>query len=158
MKIAVIFLLLCTSVFARLGETKDQLVARFGNPVNEGIDQMGSHGRNMAVGPELVFTQKDWIITCDLVDGRCARISYRKQGDWTEEQIQVVLAVNRQGGTWAKVAEQSGEIFRTWKRDDGATAGWTDADGISITTPAYLHAKAILEAKAKAESSVIPNI
>ncbi|MFA6286049.1 MAG: hypothetical protein WC661_01595 [Opitutaceae bacterium] len=155
MKIAVVFLLLSTCVFARLGETKDQLVARFDNPVNQGISQITSQSRTMVVGPELVFVQKDWSITCDLVDGRCARISYRKQGDWTEEQIQVVLAVNKQGGKWT---EQSGKTVRTWKRDDGALAGWSEADGISITTPAYLHAKAILEAKAKAEASVIPNI
>ena len=74
------------------------------------------------MGPSLSFKQEDWTISSDLVDGRCVRIHYSKRGDWTEEQIRMVLAYNSQGGMWTENPKAGvAKLIRKWKRADGAT-------------------------------------
>ena len=69
------------------------------------------------MGPSLSFRQEDSRISCDLVDGRCVRIQYGKTGEWTEEQVQLVLAYNSQGGRWTETSNPSLKKYkRTWKR------------------------------------------
>lgn len=111
------------------------------------------------LGTELSFRQNDWYITCDLIDGRCARISYSKPGDWTEEQFLTVLTINAQGAKWADVSKPDlKKLLRDWKREDGAIAHWQSGLSFAITTPAFEQAKRTAEAKAKAAASQIPKL
>jgi len=152
-------LLLPIAAQARLGDTESELVARFGQPVARSKALITTQGRTIELGPELSFRQDDWFIISDLIDGRCARISYSKRGEWTDEQILTVLTVNAQGAKWADVSNPHlRNLSRDWKRDDGATAHWQQNMSLSITTPAYERAKQTAEAKAKAEASKMPRL
>lgn len=154
--IAVLFILTTVPVWARLGETEKELIARFGKPVTRARHSISAQGKSWELGPTLKFKQDDWHISSDLVDGRVVRENYQKRGDWTTEQIQAVLAANSHGATWTETTKGSGTHSRTWKRTDGATAD--SFIGISFTTPAYTRAKELAEAKAKVEVSRTPKI
>lgn len=147
-----------SSAFGRLGETESELIARFGKPQLRSVHHALSQGRQYELGPTLHFRQDDWRIGCDLVDGRCVRIEYGKTGQWTDEQIQVVLSSNAQGASWTERTAGSGKLAREWRRADGATARWSSIGGMTLITPAYERAKSIAEAKAKAEASRKPKI
>jgi hypothetical protein len=145
-------------VHARLGETEAQMIARFGQPAYRNQHSIFTQGKGWPLGPSLLFRQDDWSISCDLVDGRCVRIQYGKPGEWTEEQIQLVLAYNSQGGKWTETSNPAARKYqRTWKRADGAEAVWNSGH-MRMVVPAYERAKQVLEAKAKAAASQKPKI
>jgi hypothetical protein len=145
--------------YARLGETESELVHRFGQPTTRTSHSISAQGKVWALGPTLGFRQDGWAISCDLVDGKCVRVEYGKQGDWTEEQIQQVLTANSQDGKWIETTSPSiGTFGRTWKRTDGAICRWSTVFGMKLTHPAYEHTKESAEAKAKAEASRKPRI
>jgi hypothetical protein len=144
---------------ARLGETEKQLVERFGAPSSRATHKIFAQGKFVDLGPTLHFKQDDWRIDCDLIDERVVRIHYRKPGDRTEGQVQLVLGYNTQDLKWAETSKPSiAKLQRTWKRDDGATAEWSKSGGIKLVVPAYDRAKQVVEAKAKAEASKKPKI
>jgi hypothetical protein len=145
---------------ARLGETEAEMIARFGPPAHRGQHTAHAQGKNWDLGPSLSFKQDDWNIGCDLIDGRCVRVSYQKRGEWTEEQTQLVLSYNSQGGKWTETTKSPSmkKLARSWRRSDGATAGWTSTGGMKMEVPAYERAKQVIEAKAKAEVSKKPKI
>lgn len=143
---------------ARLGETEGQMIARFGQPALRSQHSTVAQGKVWHMGPSLSFRQDDWSITCDMVDGRCVRIGYGKPGEWTEEQIQLVLAYNSQGGKWTETSNPAAKKYqRTWKRADGADAAWNGGH-MRMVVPAYERAKQVVEAKAKAAASQKPRI
>lgn len=145
--------------WARLGETEEQLTARFGKPVSRAKHSFHSQGKFRELGPTLRFNQDGWIITSDLVEGRVVREYYGKPGDWTETQIQAVLAANSQGAKWTETSKAGAiQMMRSWKRTDGATAEWRKTSGLSFVSPAYERAKDLEEAKAKAETQRVPKI
>ncbi|MDF3055950.1 MAG: hypothetical protein K0R17_165 [Rariglobus sp.] len=74
MKIAALFLLLCTCVFARLGETTGKLVERFGAPRFTQDENVYAQGKTLTIGERMTFRQDDWNITCVVIEGRCAWI------------------------------------------------------------------------------------
>jgi hypothetical protein len=157
--LAIIALLLPLSAQARLGDTERELTARFGTPAGRSKTYTFAQGRTIELGPEFVFRQDDWTITCDLIDGRCARIAYFKRGDWTDDQILTVLTVNAQGAKWTDVTKAANRYYvRDWKREDGAVAHWQRGMSMTITTPAFERAKKTAEVKAKAAASQIPKL
>jgi hypothetical protein len=143
---------------ARLGETEAELIARFGQPKARMTDKLGAQGRMWDIGPKFIFYQGHWQIHCVLVDGRCVWIDYGKPGEWTEEQVQLVLSSNSQGTKWTETTKNGGRSSRTWKRADGADAHWRGLAGIKLVVPAYERAKQVIEAKAKAAASQTPKI
>jgi hypothetical protein len=147
-----------SAAFARLGETEAEMVTRFGKAQSKADHKVAAQGKMWTVGSSLSFKQDDWLIQCDVVDGRCARISYGKRGEWTEEQLQLVLAYNSQGAKWNETTKVGGKSRRTWTRSDGASAEWMSITGIKMVAPAYERAKQVLEAKAKADASKKPKI
>jgi hypothetical protein len=156
--IIVVVIAITAVAHARLGETEAELVARFGQPKFRSKDLMGAQGRMWDIGPKYIFYQDDWQIHCVLVDGRCVWIDYGKPGEWTEEQIQLVLSSNSQGAKWTETTKDGGRASRTWKRADGADAHWRGPAGIKLVVPAYERAKQVIEAKAKAAASQKPKI
>lgn len=152
------FLAIATLAQARLGDTEAELIQRFGEPKLRSKHHVLTQGKSWVLGPALFFKQSDWSIQCDLVEGRCMRISYSKPGDWSEEQVQLVLSSNSQGVRWNEGPEPSiAKLKRTWKRNDGSTAVWTRS-GMSLTWIAYEKAKAAVEERAKGEAKKMPRI
>jgi hypothetical protein len=144
-------LLICFSstARARLGETENELIKRFGSPTSRGSHSASFEGRRYDLGPTMRFRQDDWSISCDLIDGRCVRVSYGKTGSWTQDQISAVLNANAQGDKWTETTAPNVKgIARTWKRGDGAIASWNVVAGLTMTSPVYERAKAVAEAKA----------
>ncbi len=152
-------LLLAVSGQARLGETEEEMVARFGEPTNRGQHFAWLQGKNWNLGPSLTFKQDDLRITADLVDGGCVHIRYGKLGDWTEDQVKMVLAYSGQGAAWVETSKPNfAKVLRTWKRSDGGAARWRTGVGFELENPAYGRAKAVAEAKAKVGASGKPKI
>jgi hypothetical protein len=155
-KIAVLILgLICPiAASARLGETETELVKRFGVTKNVSRHVTFAQGKSITLGPAFFFQQEDWSIQCDLIDGRCMRISYHKPGDWTEEQVRLVLNSNAQGAKWTETTEPKvATLRRTWKRSDGSTASWDKAGSMQLTWSAYDKARKAAEEKARVESA-----
>jgi hypothetical protein len=140
---------------ARLGDTETELVKRFGSPTSVSKHYIYAQGQMLALGPNYIFRQDDWSISCNVIDGRCMQISYSKPGDWTEEQIQLVLSSNSQGAKWTETSKPgSAKYSRTWKRNDGSTATWQKGSGMSLTWSAYDKAKKAAEERARVQSAI----
>jgi hypothetical protein len=138
----VVLLLAVSPAKARLGETLNQLTARYGPPT--------------ARLPETprIFHKGGWIITVSLINGVSVGEKFQKSGGPNTEDIAQLLSINSQGQTWT--LKQSGPTFmgsifpvpgtvaKTWIRDDGALA--------TLTTglPIYLNieSKVLLDAEA----------
>ena len=147
------------SLFGRLGETQQELIARFGQPVSTGNEITITQGKFITFGSKITFRQGDWSIDCVLIEGRCARVVYFKKGEWTEDQFRTVLTSNSQGEQWTDVSNEIiRKLKRKWHRGDGASAIWTMGAAMTVTHPAYETAKQRAEAKAKADASQIPKI
>lgn len=154
-----LFVLLLTGAQARLGETEPELIKRFGAPASVSKHSIIAQGKMISLGPVYNFRQGDWSISCDLIDGRCVRITYSKPGDWSEDQIKLVLNSNGQGAKWEETSKASIAVLqRTWKRLDGSTATWSKGSGMSLTWDAYNKAKAKAEEKAKVAAKQKPKI
>jgi hypothetical protein len=99
---------------ARLGETPDQITARFGN------------GGPLAIipsGPEKdlrqqIFEKQGFEIQVIFTDFSVGE-TYTASGKLNEDQIQALLAANNEGHGW-KESQWGGD--RYWTRDDGARA------------------------------------
>ncbi|HVU16941.1 MAG TPA: hypothetical protein VHD32_08445 [Candidatus Didemnitutus sp.] len=139
--------------YSRLGETEAELFKRFGAPTGNSKHFIFAQGKMVALGPERLFRQGDWSITCDLVDGRCMRINYSKPGDWSEDQIQLVLNSNGQGAKWTEEPKSAVPgLKRVWRRTDGSTATWQKGLGMFLTWSAYDKAKTKAEEQARNEA------
>lgn len=147
------------AVYGRLGETEQELIARFGVPLSRGHGSFSAQGRNLEIGNRFSFREGDWAVECIVVDGRCAQIAYSKPGDWTEDQLLTVLTANSQGAQWTDVSkEMIKKLERQWRRDDGAAAVWKMGIGMVVTSPAFEREKERIASKAKADASGIPKI
>jgi hypothetical protein len=136
---------------ARLGESEAEMIVRFGQPLMRSKHATMAQGTFWDIGQSLSFKLDDWSIGCDLVEGRCARIHYRKTESWTPEHVEFVLGSNAQGAVWTETSHPNQrEILRTWKRADGAEAQWSSIKGMRVTAPAYLRVKEAVQAKAQA--------
>jgi len=161
LKSALLFFVLIfpSVVFARLGESENELIVRFGKPVSKVKETTSAQGKFPEIGMILTFRQGDWSIQCSLTDGRCSKISYSKSGDWSNDQILTVLNSNSQGARWSEISNDAiKNLQRTWKRADGGIATWQLASGMTLTNPAYDRAKSRAEAKAKGDAAKIPKI
>lgn len=158
--IPLLLLLIPSLAYARLGETEAQLVARFGAPVSRAKEITITQGKFVDFGQKLTFKQNDWRIECAVIDGHSAREVYYHPGEWAEDQFTTVLTANAQGVKWTDISKDlRRKLMREWRRADGGTASWRQAgSSMEVTHPAYVRAKELAEAKAKAAASRIPKI
>lgn len=155
--LALILVSLPLGVWARLGETERELVARFGKPLTRTDEITLAQGKRIAFGTALRFRQGDWSIECVIIEDRCAQEAYQKPGDWTEDQFRAILSSEAQGARWTDRSQEAvKKIRRDWRRGDGASAVWAAGIGMVVTHPAYGRAKERAEAKAKADASRVP--
>jgi hypothetical protein len=160
MKTLLLAILLCPTIsFARLGETEQQLTARFGPPSSRSKELTLAQGRTIEFGTSLFYRPDDWIVSVVIVDGRSVQEYYVKKGDWSEEQFSTVLTSSSEGSSWKDVSKEvSRKSAREWQRADGAVAKWQLGQGMSVTNPAYVKAKAKAVDKAKEDAARIPKI
>lgn len=123
MRIAILTLVLIVSLTAtaqaRLGETPDQLVARYGQPLSE-TDQKAD-GDKVATS-EAIFQKGGYQIDVTLVNGVSVAESYKKlNGDvMSVGEVRTLLTANAQEHGWEAPRLVQGE--KRWSRDDSATA------------------------------------
>ena len=94
----------------QLGENEAQITARHGAPAVE------DHGRHLAV-----YFWEGWSAQLEFQDGVVAKLSYRRNGYLTDEEIQSLLQANGGLAQWAEWAPRRAQS-RHWSRADGATA------------------------------------
>jgi hypothetical protein len=151
--------MVCSPAFARLSETPEQLAHRFG-PAAPLVRNATTYfqGHTYPIGSILSFSAEDWSIECTIVDGVCAQITYRKTGDFTDEQLTTILTNESEGSKWSEQTTFTTVVdsyfvpqahVREWKREDGAHA--TKISG-SITLTNSKYDKAVEAAKAKGTS------
>jgi hypothetical protein len=144
MRIALLTLFFIVSVTAtaraRLGETADQLVARYGPPLSE-IDQKGEGDKiPLAI---VIFQKGGFEIKVTLSDGISVLETFRKlNGDaLTVGEVRTLLAANSQGHGWEAPRMVGGE--RWWTRDDTATARVAQDGSLTIKSRELTHKEAV---------------
>jgi hypothetical protein len=122
---------------ARLGETEEDLVKRHGEVTIRDHDQVKVDGKRHKVGEQLSFMTEPYRVRAVLIDGRCERIRYEKTGEWTEEQINSLLALNASEYPWKTAETRYRVARREWVREDGTTATWSSSLSMTFSTPVY---------------------
>lgn len=154
--ILIVALLLCSPAFGRLNETEPQLVERYGKIIMRTPESVIEQGKIYTLADDLHFRSDDWSIIARLVNGRCESISYRKPGDWTEEQFSYLIDANGTRAQWEEHKTPTPKTHRQWLRRDGATAEWRMLQSLTLETRTYAQARADLKRRAKAEASRQP--
>ena len=116
-------------VHARIGETPDQLVARYGQPLNE-VDQKPD-GTKIALA-KVTFQKGGFKIEVTITDGVSQMEFYTKISGQpiTVEEARVLLTANAQGMEWSPPHQTSDAIM--WTRDDNAVARLGSDGGMVI--------------------------
>jgi hypothetical protein len=127
---------------ARIGETPDQLVARYGQPLNE-VDQK-AEGAKIALA-HVTFEKGGYQIDVTITDGLSVEEKYKKINgqSMTVEEARILLNANSGGQNWSEPQKSTDAI--TWTRDDNATAQLTSDGSMTIRSRLL----AIQEAAAK---------
>ncbi len=135
---------------ARLGETADQLVARYGEPLSE-IDQK-AEGTKVA-SAQVMFQKGGIQIDVTLTNGLSVEERFKKlNGDtFTIGEVRILLADNSQGHDWEAPLIAHGE--KLWERDDNSTAQLTQ-DGTFIIKSRELAMKEALAKKLENQPSL----
>jgi hypothetical protein len=124
MRTAILSLLFIVGVTAtaqaRLGETPDQLVARYGQPLSE-ADQK-AEGIKVALAA-VVFQKGGFEVDVTVVDGVSVQEVFKKinGGPLTNGEVKILLNANSQGLGW-EAPDKTQDGGKLWKRDDNATA------------------------------------
>jgi len=123
MRIGLFTLLFIVSVTAtaraRLGETADQLVLRYGQPLGENDLKGGGDKVPLA---DVVFEKGGFQITVTITDGiSVAEIFKKLNGEpLTVGEVRTLLSANSQGHGWE--APRMVQEEKCWTRDDSTTA------------------------------------
>jgi len=125
---------------ARLGETADQLVARYGQPLSE-TDQKGEAGKIPLAN--VIFEKGGFQVIVTLTNGVSVAESIHKLNGQplTLTEIRTLLTVNSQGHGWEAPQMVQGEKW--WTRDDNATAQLAQTGSLTIKSPVLLSEQAV---------------
>ena len=120
--ILVLFLIaiLTGSAWARLGETEDQLVARYGQELIKNKLQL--RGSPVTIDA-IQFIKGGFGVQVSLFNGISAEEEIHKPHNEPilDEEVKILLDANAQGHVWTEDTAKT-DIPRKWHRDDGATA------------------------------------
>ncbi len=157
----VLFCLSCcfsADLGARVGGTEAELTQEFGEPTARAMENVMVKGKLLPSFPKLTYRSGDWEITCILVDERCAKANYDKDGVWPDEEYADKLAANAQGATWSvdEKGSRMPTVKRGWLRSDGATAVWRKNLGLTVVTPAFTAAEAAVKEQARNNVKILP--
>jgi hypothetical protein len=118
---------------ARIGDTLQQAIERYGKVVNK------------APGNEFVmFKEASYYITAHLHDDKTDAITYVKTGSqssaksaFSDEEIEMLLRINGNGQTWERSSTKAG-VYE-WKTEDRKLqAVYSESKFLVITTASYL--------------------
>lgn len=117
---------------AQIGETESALVERFGPVLERKPERALEGGQVFAIGERLVFKLDRWRITTVLIEDRCAKITYGRNGSWTEQNYADLLATNANDREWREIPGSAPNWRRAWQRSDGLIAQWKYSSGLVI--------------------------
>ena len=125
---------------ARLGESADQLVVRYGQPLSE-VDQKGEGGKIPLA--DVVFEKGGFRIKVTLTNGLSVAESIQKIDGQplTLNEIRILLTINAQGHGWEAPQMVQGE--KLWTRDDSATARLAQDGSFTIKSAELISAQAV---------------
>jgi hypothetical protein len=105
--------------FARVGETPDQLVARYGQPLNE-TDQKAD-GAKLSLA-RVTFQKGGYQIDVTISGGLSVQEVFKKINgqSMTVDEARLLLNANGQGMDWSAPQKKTDAIV--WTRDDNAVA------------------------------------
>ena len=118
---------------------------------------MTAQGQIVPLGPALFFEKDQWSMQCDMVNGRCAKITYSKKGEWTAAQISTLIQNNAQGHAWTE-ARDSTKMIRKWARADSGTARWQFTGSMEFISSDYLRVKTEMESALKSKAQEKPRL
>jgi hypothetical protein len=123
--------ILCVTVTAqaRLGESADQLVARYGQPLSE--NDQKREGDKIALA-DVIFQKGGFRIEVTVTDGiSVAEVFSKLNSDpLTVNEVRTLLNDNSQGYDWQAPQVDKGEEW--WTRDDNATAHLAQDGSLTI--------------------------
>jgi hypothetical protein len=131
-----ILALVATAAFAHVGETEQELAARYGTVISRQPARKSAQGKMSIYGERLTFKSDDWNVTAVIIGGRCEEITYSKTGTWTEVQFQFLLELNGGRKQWTEQKTRNPDNRREWLRRDKATGSWSVFGGFVVRTPA----------------------
>lgn len=119
---------------ARVGETEEQIAARYGPPPPQPADQRDELGN-----PRRVYKLHDFIVVISFEDGRSVSESFLKQEgaatgkDFQQPEIDAILGANlRSGVTWKPTIEGI-----AWETSDGKLKALHVFDQVQVSTKVY---------------------
>lgn len=134
--IAIIFMLLISlSIFARLFETPEECIKRYG--IEEKPSEEMSHGYNV-----YYFQTNNFDIICKFKNNKCIAIKYTYRGDLDEKTIKLFLNLN-----------DSGHPFKLTKSDNLYTGNEVYTNDIG-TIAIYNKYSNILDMTAKTDTGI----
>lgn len=142
--IAAVFLAMLPA-HARLGETEDQCIARYGPVLKRGTSY--TTGKPL---PALVFIKNDYLFYAILLDGKVGFLSLQKtdKSELSDNEINTFLDANSENQKWTSHGVISG--IEAWFRDDGSQAQYDPADhSLCLILKAYGDAQTAAEKAAE---------
>ncbi len=132
---------------ARLGETEDQCIARYGTPT-EILDA----DKAQVPYRTLNFIKGNYNVGAAFIDGHCECLCIQRtdNSDLSDNEIQILLDANSDGHTWKKSTETS--VYHQWLRDDGTLAHYdTDRHMLALMSKVFIANMAAKQKAAEAQ-------
>lgn len=130
-----VFALVAPAAVGRVGETEQELVARYGAVTNRQPARKAVQGRMNIYGERLGFRFEFWTVSAVIIAGRCEEITYTLNGKWTDPHFRRLLEINGGWTEWTEQKTRNPDNHRQWLRRDQTTASW-GLTGFMIRTPA----------------------
>jgi len=132
--LAFIFLMPCV-VMARLGETREQCIERYGNVYNE--SKVDGNGVKLSLGDRNADPKVTPIVTVILFDNICHQINFlsRKLNYFKLDDVKAILEKNSDGHTWSEPKFENEDY--SWSRSDGGKAVFTTFFEVDIESGAF---------------------
>jgi hypothetical protein len=128
---------LALPVHARLGESEQETIARYGPLV-----AAYNPGQQNASYRTLAFNKNGYLILAIFIDSRCELVIFRKddQGEFSRDDLDLILEANSNGQKWTPTPLASTDVF--WDRPDGAMARYdTAGHALAICSDTYMRAE-----------------
>ena len=135
--IAVLFIIATLPAFARLGETEDQCVARYGPVVLRDTDS------SPLKLPLLAFAKNGFTFGALMLNAKVGLLTIQKtdKSSFSDNELDLFLAANSAGQKWIRSDDIS--VNQDWVRDDGAKAEYNPfAHTFGFASKEYLAAMA----------------
>jgi hypothetical protein len=153
-RLLIIGALLAGRAHAQLAVEEPALVAVYGEISHRSKETINLEKWLWTIGERVFFAEKRWKTSATMVEGKCVRLNFSKDGSWTTPELRVLFDLN---GGYASFSEQPTDNlqFRTWKHRSGIEAK-VRGSVLTITHPLYQRRLAALEAEAKARAKAAP--